>query len=395
MEISVEHDKRTGKSQVVSTTHITPETIHERGLKVYDDGRKSVYALHPDGGTMHNGVVGELTPTEVEEMLHQATDKNMPTGVQYHQPVYSVPYSGNSRPSTPRTPNKTSGQTPTPSHSPFRSIVSSRNGAQILREENQHSQDLTGQKSQSQTPSSCFIQQEFMSGLQKSGEETKLPYIPRQSKSDKNVIPQPYFGAKSQQGLTSSKMETSSPSPAALVSVKAKPEGMPAAIQPVYRAVGSHSPSLASHMSEVDSNASIESSDDFTRRSPFCAESITSLNLVDTLSEEQESGPITMIFMGYENAEDEEEEDIQAELVIIANSDDKDDDEACCVKNENDTEDYLSYHPEGCKSKVFQPKVGIAKVTSCRDVTEDACINWDNLGLHKPTFIHKPGKHSL
>uniref|UniRef100_A0A3Q1J7X5 Palmdelphin n=1 Tax=Anabas testudineus TaxID=64144 RepID=A0A3Q1J7X5_ANATE len=291
MEISVELDKRTGKSLVVSKAHITPETIHERGLKVYDDGRKSVYALNPDTGTMHNGEVGELTSTEVEELLRQATDKNVPTGVQYHQPVYSVPYTGSSRPSTPRTPNKTPTQTPTPSHSSFQSTVPSRNGAQVLREEIQHN-----------------------SGIQKSGEETKL----------------------------------SSPA----------------------------------------------SSGDFNRCSPFCAESITSLNLVDNLSEELESGPITMIFMGYENAEDEDEEDFQAELVMIANSDDNEDDDAQYLKSENDREEYLSYHPEGCKSKVFQPKVGIAKVTSCRDVTEDAYINWDDLGLHKPTFIHKPGKHS-
>lgn len=394
MEISVEHDKRTGKSQVVSTARITPDTIHERGLKVYDDGRKSVYALHPSGGTMHNGEVGELTPTEVEEMLRQATEKNVPTGVQYHQPVYSVPYTGSSRPSTPRTPNKTPRQTPTPSHSPFQSTVSCRNGAQILREENQHNQDLIRQKSKSETPSSCFIQQDFVSGDQKSGEETKLLYIPRQSKNEKNLIPQPHFGAKTQQSLSTSKIYTSSQSPAALVSVKAKSEGMPVPIQPVYETLGSHSPSLASHNSEVYPDTLIESSDNFNRCSPFCAESIASLNLVDTLSEELESGPITMIFMGYENAEEEEEEDTQAELVMIGNSDDNDNDEVHYVKSETNREEYLSYHPEGCKSKVFQPKVGIAKVASCRDSTEDAYINWDDLGLHKPTFIHKPGKHS-
>ncbi|KAA8580960.1 hypothetical protein FQN60_013918 [Etheostoma spectabile] len=33
MEISVEHNKRTGKSQVVSTASIIPETMQERGLK--------------------------------------------------------------------------------------------------------------------------------------------------------------------------------------------------------------------------------------------------------------------------------------------------------------------------------------------------------------------------
>lgn len=368
MEISVERDKRTGKSQVVATTHLTPGTIHDRGLKVYDDGRKSVYALHSDGCKMHNGVVGEMSPTEVEEMLLQATEKNVPTGVQYHQPVYSVPYTGSSRPSTP-----------TPGSSPFRSRVSSRNGPQLLKEENQYSHKLTGPKSQSQNPKTCKQQDTVVEG---SGEETKLPYIPRQSKSDRNVNPQPYIGASTQE-VTSGKMDMSSPSPATLVSVKAKTEGTPASIQPIYGALSSQSASLANYGCDADPTASAESSGDFNRCSPFCAERV---NLVDTLSKDMESGPVTMIFMGYENAdEEEEEEDFQAELVIVGDHD---------AERESDREELLSYHPEGCKSKVFRPKVGVAKVTHHRDSGDDAYIRWDELGLHKPTFIHKPGKHS-
>ncbi|XP_037612399.1 palmdelphin isoform X4 [Sebastes umbrosus] len=391
MEISVEHDKRTGKSQVVSTATITPETLQERGLKVYDDGRKSVYALHPDGGRMHNGAVGEMTHTEVEELLHQATDKNVPTEVQYHQPVYSLPYAGESRPSTPRTPR----QTPTTSPSPFQS--SSRNGAQILKEQSQGSQDQERWKTPSQTPSPSLIQQDSMARVQRHGEDTKLPYchIPGQSKGDRHLISQPHFGAKSPRGFANGKTDAGSPKPAALVSVKARSEGMPEPTQPVYRGVDSHSPSLASHKSEVDPDALIESSGDFNRRSPFCADSIASPNLVKALPEELESQPVTMIFMGYENAEDEDEEDIQAELVIIGNSDDdNDDDEDQYGQNESVSEECLSYHPEGYKSKVFQPKVGMAKVTGCRDITEDTYTNLEDLELHKPTFIHKPGKPS-
>lgn len=387
----MEHDNKTGKSQVISTATITPETFQDRGLKVYDDGRKSVYALHPDGGKVLNGAVGEMTPTEVEELLHQATDKNVPTEVQYHQPVYSVPYTGSSRPSTPRTQNKIPQPTPTPS--PFQGGISSRNGAQIYRKENQRSQDLEGWKTPSKTPNPSLIQQDSMSRTQR--EATKLPYshISGQSNSDRHLILQPHFGAKTPQGLTNIKTDLNSPSPS-LVSVKARSEGIPATTQLVYKAADSCSPSSARHKSEVDPDALIESSGDFNRHSPFCAESNTSLNLVKTLSEELKSELVTMIFMGYENAEDEEEEDIQAELVIIGNSGDNDDDEAQHVKNESDVEECVSYHPEGYKSKVFQPKVGIAKVTSYSDNIEDAYTNWDELGLHKPTFIHKPGKHS-
>ncbi|XP_029002276.1 palmdelphin isoform X4 [Betta splendens] len=370
MEISVEHDKRTGKSQVVSTTHLTPGSIHERGLKVYDDGRKSVYALHSDGRETPHGGVGELSPTEVEEMLLQATDRSIPTGVQYHQPVYSVPYTGSSGPPTPRTPSKS----PTPgSSSPFHSRVSSRNGPQTPKEESQYSCEPTGQNSRRQKLSTAHVRQE--AGAQGSGEEAKVPHVPRQDKSDRSVT---------------SQLDASSPSPAALVSVKAKAEGTPASLQPVYRALSGHRDSLAGYTCEADPPASVQSPDDFNRRSPFCAESTSSQSLVDALPEELESGPVTMIFMGYENAEDEDE-DFQAELVIVG---DRGDDVARDVTGERDRGGSLAYHPEGCRSKVFQPKVGVAKVTRCRDRSEDACIKWDELGLHKPTFIHKPGKHS-
>ncbi|KAG7219583.1 hypothetical protein INR49_019010 [Caranx melampygus] len=104
--------QETGQTQVVSAASITPETVQGRGLKVYDDGRKSVYALHPEGGVVQNGA---MTPLEVEELLRQATDQDLNTEVQYHPPVYSAPYTGNTRPSTPRTPSKRPTPTPSPS----------------------------------------------------------------------------------------------------------------------------------------------------------------------------------------------------------------------------------------------------------------------------------------
>ncbi|XP_068437500.1 palmdelphin isoform X2 [Clinocottus analis] len=372
MEISVEHDKRTGKNQVVSTTSITSETIQERGLKVYDDGRKAIYALHQDVGKMPNGAVGVMTPTEVEELLHQATEKNVPTEVQYHQPVYSLPYTESSRPATPR-------QTPTPS--PFQSSVSSRNGAQTLRVESQGSQDMETLKT-SKSPSPSLIQQNPMSRVQRQREETKQPYphIPGESKGDI------HFGAKTP-GLTNRKMDVGSPNPAALVSVKARSDKIPAPKQLFYTGIDG-----SCHTPGDDPDALIESSGDVTRHSPFCAESIASLNLINTLPEELESEPLTMIFMGYENAEDEDEDNIQAELVIISSDDD--DDKVYYGHNRSDREACLSYHPEGYKSKVFQPKVGIAKVTGCKDVNEDAYSTWNDLGLHKPTFTYNPERPS-
>ncbi|KAF5907695.1 palmdelphin-like isoform X1, partial [Clarias magur] len=57
------------------------------------------------------------------------------------------------------------------------------------------------------------------------------------------------------------------------------------------------------------------------------------------------SEPVTLIFMGYQDAESEGNDMIQAELVVIGNDEEKDDEEPP-----------LSYHPQGYHSKVFQPK---------------------------------------
>ncbi|XP_076014471.1 palmdelphin [Genypterus blacodes] len=373
MEISVEHDIRTGKNQVVSTATVTPETAKERGVKVYDDGRKSVYALHPDGHKMQSGSAG-MTPRDVDELLRQATDKKVPSEVLYHQPVYSAPYTGSSRPSTPRTAR----QTPTPCCSPLETKSSSSDESQILRVESQFSQELEGQETLNKSPSPCFFQQDTTANGGAQRIETKS-HFPNQTKQ--RFFP---FGVGNLQGLANQCTDMSSPSPAALVSVKARSEGMLTPIQPVYVSPDSHSPSQLFHSDNAASPAST-----CPRYSPFYPESTASLNPINNLQEDLETEPVTMIFMGYQNAEDEEEEDIHAELVIVGYSDD--DVEGEDLKTENRSEP-LSYHPEGYKSKVFQPKVGVAKVTSCRDLIEGT--KCDDVLPHKPTFIHKPGERS-
>lgn len=336
VEISVEHDKRTGKSQVISTATVTPAAVQEKGFKVYEDSRKSVYALPLDGRQMPGGPVGEMTLTEVEELLRQATEA--PSEVQYHQPVYSTPYTGTSRPSTPRTPTKT------PSPSGSRSTTSPKR----QQEENQSKHDRQNTRSPKLNP------------------RMEPSDIPGQSKTE-NLLLRPHTGGRS----ISNRKSDVSPKAAALVSVTAKSEGMPVPVMPVYRSVESAGALSANRPSEVDPQ-----------------ESLTSLDLVNNFPEELQSGPVTMIFMGYEKADDEEEEDIQAELVVIGNSDDDNDE---CQKDVS-VQEHVSYHPEGYRSKVFQPKVGVAKVTGRRDVTDDAYTHWDDLVPHKPTFIHRPGR---
>lgn len=397
MEISVEHDMRTGESQVVSMATVTPQEFQEKGVKVFDDGRKTVYALHPDGRQPCDGAVGEMTPVEVEELLRQATDKKVPSNVQYHQPVYSAPYTGSSRPSTPRTPNKTPRQTPTPSPSQTKTL--SINGPQSLGEEKQLIQESPGYSTTSKIPSPGPYQQDAMprDGAQ-SREETKQSHIPNLAHTDNHLIKQSQaqssrLGNKTPQSLTNGCRNLPT-----LVSVTARSEGMPSPMHTVYRTGETHSPLLAIQKSGDSHSPAplLESTIDSNRQSPFYPESETSFNL-NSLPDNLESGPITMIFMGYQNAEaedEDEEEDIQAELVVICNSDDDDEVGDKNGKNDNGADEFLSYHPEGYKSKIFQPQVGVAKVAGHRDVLEEAYTNCDDVLPHKPTFTHKPGKRS-
>uniref|UniRef100_A0A3P8NV24 Palmdelphin n=1 Tax=Astatotilapia calliptera TaxID=8154 RepID=A0A3P8NV24_ASTCA len=307
MKISVENDKKTGKSHVVSASTIIPETIQKNGIKVYDDGRKSVYALHPGTTKIHSETVGEMTPTEVEELLHQAADRNVPTEVQYHLPVYSVPYIGTNRPSTPRKSTKSLTKNSKPS--PLRNVNSFKTGSLILNEKNHCSQGLQEQNPPNKTPLS--ICQDSTLKVRRVGEGAKL-HSREQAK--------------------------------------------------FYRTLDRSSSSLVHH--KFDPDPLLGTSGDSNKDLPSCAENNVSLNLVSTLPGELE--PISMIFMGYENAE--EEEDIQAELVIIDNSSDNNDNDE--DENEINREEYLLYHPQGYRSKVFQPKVHTAKVIELRDITD-------------------------
>uniref|UniRef100_A0A4W5KVY2 Palmdelphin n=1 Tax=Hucho hucho TaxID=62062 RepID=A0A4W5KVY2_9TELE len=128
MEINVQKNLRTGESRVLSTSTVTPQELQQRGVKVYDDGRKSVYALQSDGSHLGNGV-DELSPMEVEELLRAATEQKKsqsgPRGHQGHQesaPAFSPDYSprGHQEPVPAISPNCGSRghQEPVPAFSP-------------------------------------------------------------------------------------------------------------------------------------------------------------------------------------------------------------------------------------------------------------------------------------
>ncbi|XP_026883797.2 palmdelphin [Electrophorus electricus] len=81
MEINVQKDLRTGQSHVLSFSTVSPQELQQRGIKVYDDGRKSVFALRSDASQRSGNGVAELSAREVEDLLKQATKmKKRPQG---------------------------------------------------------------------------------------------------------------------------------------------------------------------------------------------------------------------------------------------------------------------------------------------------------------------------
>ncbi|KAM6900485.1 palmdelphin-like [Xenentodon cancila] len=212
IEISVEHNKKTGENEVLSKKTISPETIKERALKVYDDGHKSVYALQSDGSKVNAGVIKEMTSTEVEELLDQAKEEKVPAEVQYHQPVYSAPYLGGSIPS----------------------FIQRQNHPKII---NQDSKD---------------------SRIQKDGEEAKLLcFTSLHSKNDRNLIPLLSTRAKTLHKLTKPNIDNICINGVAAVSVKVMSEGTPKPTLPICRALNSVCPSSPNYTLKVDSHGNI------------------------------------------------------------------------------------------------------------------------------------------
>ncbi|XP_048832544.1 palmdelphin isoform X4 [Brienomyrus brachyistius] len=287
MEINVQKDMRTGKSQVLSTATVTAEDLPKKGIKVYDDGRKSVYALPADTQRVQNGV-GELTPQEVEELLRKATEKGLEADVEYHEPVFSSPYS---RPSTPKRQNLDQlSPRPAPRRESFKNVISSQLGIQ-----NSEVTLLQGQNKQE------------LSHIPLHWSSRKVQQPPEHSKSIQNNIP-----VSGQTPLDfEMNFDGNRCNPALSI------EGDRAALP-------------------LDSS--------LTHQDPF--PEISKLNILNCMPENIDSSkPVSMIFMGYQNADnDEEDEVIQAELVVISDDD-------------NSPDMQLSYHPDGCCSKVFQPKM--------------------------------------
>ncbi|XP_041660228.1 palmdelphin-like [Cheilinus undulatus] len=87
MEINVTKNLLTGESTVLSTTSVSADEINQHtGLKVYDDGRKCVYALNPPEGSHDQRCLSELSANEVEQLLRSASKHRQANRQNYHPP---------------------------------------------------------------------------------------------------------------------------------------------------------------------------------------------------------------------------------------------------------------------------------------------------------------------
>ncbi|XP_029469445.1 paralemmin-1 isoform X1 [Rhinatrema bivittatum] len=73
VEITVEKDKVTGETKVLSSTTLLPQDLSLQGVKVYEDELKVVHEVRVDDSVKHNGV-HLLSSSEVEDLIHKADE---------------------------------------------------------------------------------------------------------------------------------------------------------------------------------------------------------------------------------------------------------------------------------------------------------------------------------
>ncbi|XP_006000062.1 palmdelphin [Latimeria chalumnae] len=305
MEINVEKDVKTGESTVLSTMTIAPEDFKDKGIKVYDDGIKSVHAVCSDKGTMQNGV-DELTPVEVEDLLRKATEKKSKSPTEYHEPVYSSPFT---RPTTPKILHREQF-----SPGPKAEAI----GKEEMDEEQKHS------KAKSFLAKKVDIDPDEDNSFDHQQKEMETSQFSRLHVSGCS----PYKTNHHQS------MPTQNNDPQATQN-----DQQPTQIQ-------DH------EIKENHREAVFLNSEFSNERSSAAFEEDVKYSIVDAMPCNTDTEPVTMIFMGYQNVDYEDENNkvssyegaIRAELVVI---DDDDDEE----------EEILAYHPEGHYSQIYQPSL--------------------------------------
>lgn len=299
MEIKVEKDLKTGESTVLSSIPLPSDDFKGTGIKVYDDGQKSVYAVSSNHCAAHNGTDG-LAPVEVEELLRQASERNSKSPTEYHEPVYANPFC---RPTAPQRERATPGPN-------FQERIKMKaNGLSDDVNDSTLKMDngLSGERSNSFNHIGPIRPTPHPRSVTQQAEE--MPHAPQK------MLMTPWEESNAVQ-------EKLAPSP------KARPR-----------------PSKATRGKSEPQGSS-----------PTCQEEEeVRYHIVHSLpSDVDHSGPVTMIFMGYQQAEDNEEDKklltgydgiIHAELVLIDDETEEDEGEA----------KQLSYRHAAPCSQVYQP----------------------------------------
>lgn len=299
MEIKVEKDLKTGESTVLSSIPLPSDDFKGTGIKVYDDGQKSVYAVSSNHSAAYNGTDG-LAPVEVEELLRQASERNSKSPTEYHEPVYANPFC---RPTTPQREKVTPGPT-------FQERIKMKaNGLGNDVNGSIHSMDNG-------------LAEERGNTVNHISPVRPIPH-PRSMTQQAEEMPH-----KQQKRLMT-------------------PWEEPNVMQDKY---------TSSPKAGLSPSRALVEKSERQSSSPPCQEDEKDIryNIVHSLpSDLDEKEPVTMIFMGYQQAEDNEEEKklltgydgiIHAELVVI------DDEEEGEVEAEKP-----AYHPIAPHSQVFQP----------------------------------------
>ncbi|XP_038601897.1 palmdelphin [Tachyglossus aculeatus] len=337
MEIKVEKDMKTGESTVLSSIPLPSDDFKGRGVKVYDDGQKSVYAVDSNGNNAHSKGTGDLASVEVEELLRQASEQNSKSPTKYHEPVYASQFY---RPTTPQkdgspvpdlqgtTKVKMNGLSGNPSES------LGKLGAELHREKSHNFNSL-----------SC-------------------------------TLPKPYYH--------------STPQPA-VETLPTQPERMMTTpTEETNHTQGKCAP--FPNPRESPQEVGIRNSNHQSSSPAFQEDEDVKYNVVQALPREADTEPVTMIFMGYQQAEDDDEEGkklvtgydgiIHAELVVI------DDEE----EGEEDPEK-PSYHPVGHHSRVYQPAKPSPLPRKRSEVSLSGSVN--HTSPHKNSMSLKEQEESL
>lgn len=299
MEIKVEKDLKTGESTVLSSIPLPSDDFKGTGIKVYDDGQKSVYAVGSNPSTAHNGTDG-LAPIEVEELLRQASERNSKCPTEYHEPVYANPFY---RPTTPQREKLT----PEPKFQERLKI----NGNGLRNDMNESIPNMGN-----------GLPEERGNSFNHISPVRPVPHprsINQPTEETSHALQKKLKKPQEEPNMTWGKPVSS-------------PKARPSPRKTLVGESECQGPSPLGQEEEED----------------------TRYNIMHALPSDMNSTePVTMIFMGYQQAEDNEEEKklltgydgvIHAELVVI------DDDE----ENREEAEE-PSYHPVAPYSQIYQP----------------------------------------